>query len=148
MTPLRLRHPNGPFPPKPGWHFKDERTGMEFDGMGANPDAQATAIIKHRVANRRLYPEAQFFDRGSVKQEVYRQTYARNPELFVNDSPQPAPTASPVIHQSAPAPSVTTSKACPKCGSLEAVAIMCATCGSGSKVTGYKCSKCGSRRGK
>lgn len=138
MTPLRLKNPNGGYPPG-GWAFHDNRTGLNFDGMSATLEQQELKIIQHRRANPRVYPQSEgnWFERQSVRQEIFQQLHAKSPGLFVGFERQ-AITKTKFVIGSQPTTKCT-------CGESEATPVYCATCG-GQKISGWKCVKCGKQR--
>lgn len=138
MNLLRLKSPNGSFPPG-GYEFTDPRTGMRFNGMEATLPQQELKIIQHRIANPKIYnpSDTNFFDRQEVRQEIFRQMHAKHPGLFVGYDGEIVRVQKFAIE---PQPTAACS-----CGSTEFETQYCPTC-SGRKITGYKCTKCGKTR--
>ena len=136
---LKFLSPNLPMP-SGGYAFTDPRTGLAFDGMSVTMNEQIRAIIKHRGANRNLYPagELQWFDRESVRQEIYVQMSRVHPEIFVETTYRPS-IEQRVSAEARPA------RAC-KCGSAEASPVYCQRCGN-HRLQGWKCLACGLTRG-
>jgi hypothetical protein len=138
MNILKLKTPNSGFPPG-GWAFKDPRTGMSFNGMEATLDQQELKIIKHRLANPKVYSQSDinFFDRQYVRQEIFQQLQSRSPGLFVGYEGE---LVRAVQFSAEPQPSGKCS-----CGSEMFEPQYCPTC-SGRKVIGFKCTDCGKVR--
>jgi hypothetical protein len=137
---LQIKSPNSHFPPG-GFNFTDPRTGMKFE-VPHNLDNQAAAVIQHRMANPRVYPENEFvhFEPGAVKQEIVNQVCARNPNLCQDSAMANTPIPSQVnVPMSGPKAD---NKPC-VCGSERFDYIFCKTCGGRPKINGYKCRKCG-----
>lgn len=121
---------NGPNPPS-GWFFIDPKTGMRFDGNAILYDEQVAKIIKHRQANPNVYPatDVKALSVKDVADELDAFTCNRlgnNPHFCISAQPNPAKVGA---------------RYCPKCGS-GMIEKLCPTC-SGHRITGYRCTSCG-----
>lgn len=132
---FKMKSRTGEFPVG-GWQFTDPKTGMKFS-EGDFKDV-VSQIIKHRQANRRVYPPEELvsFDFASVSNELDAFTCSRlkNNDRFC-ESGEPIPidlSGLLVIEMSAP---------CQKCSCKLGYEIICKSC-SGRRRTGFYCKDC------
>ncbi len=132
MSNLRLK-PGNNFVPM-GMPFIDARTGKSFDGYERSIDGAVAMIIEHRKRNPRSYPanEGQWFSPSLVRQEFLRHIQTKAPQLLVNGGGAPVAT---MTAEGLPDKCV--------CGGTSFSPEYCKTCGSGQRISGYKCDSCG-----
>lgn len=118
---------------------------MEWSGMQQGLLGRAREVIKHRFGNPVIYPqhESQHFNLQFVMQEITDAICRKHPSFCMETVPvgPPSATAPQPIQQPVSIP------ACSACGATDWQPTYCATCG-GQKIDGYKCKKCGNKRGR
>lgn len=131
MSELRLKS-GVSFLPN-GMDYIDKRTGYKVSAYERGLENAVSMLIEHRKANPRVYPASEYvwFSPSAVKQEFLRMAYETRPDLFKG---QPVATAT-RTENGFP-------KACP-CGGTSFSPEYCRTCGSGQRITGHRCDKCG-----
>jgi hypothetical protein len=131
---LRLKPGHSGFAPS-GMAYTDPRTGGKFDGYERSIEGAIALIIEHRKKNPRIYPANEPFhvEHSNVRQEFYRHLHSKRPDMFVT-----ATVVNGIVATAAK------EERCYSCGSTSFEEILCPTCG-GHKVTGKKCTQCGTR---
>ena len=139
---VRLRNPNGSYPPQ-AFTFSDPHTAMRFDDEKADLQTQAERVRVHRQANPEIYkPEnAIAFDLEAIKGEIVIQVCSRQPS-YCEDEAKPGQPYPPTEKAAKPEPYRQQGKVCAKCGCGEFTPIYCRTCG-GQRIQSYKCHACG-----
>lgn len=130
---MKLIRTTGVFPPG-GYAFRDHITGKNYTDTHTTFDQRVNEIIRDRSANSRLFTDQKLVAFDDVSNELSHQICER-----IGGDPNWCTDGNPVRQ---PTPVVASGKNCPKC-SAAMIAELCKTC-SGNKITGYKCSACGS----
>jgi hypothetical protein len=105
--------------------------------MSADLKSQAHNVMKHRLANPKIYPMGQI-NLDAIIQEIVTFTCNRLPHLC-EDSDIPMQLSRALVKT--PNIKVPANKVCVKCGSKNLTPSFCKTCG-GSKVTSWVCNDC------